>query len=454
MAIKTPLYTWTGHPLPDMGMSILTVFSEKEKPEDLTEEDLDKFVQYAERAYFTPALSGYLTVLFTSNFINPSFTPEKKQKYVGEILRSYKKEADTKFPSCIYCHKESVNLVYRDLIPMLSGRDVINFFPGGRHGLPICGFCILAIQALSIGSPKCGGKALIIHSEDHSFIIGFLKEWLPWLRSMIQLSETSQSKLPAISKPRTRLIETIEKMRREEDIKGSVTVYHLSNSGQGPGIDIYYLPCFTINFIIRAGTKKYSEVWEKLSHSSWDKQKEKSEEASYSSRNYLYEDLFTLPDASERFIRTYFLRKGLNLELMTWNITELFLKEVVGMEKNRIEAIKILGDKIAMEIVTNNDKRLWEQVYRVSYPKKFDKIRNILIKQSARMIKNSKEPLTNFENFIDIFEEGEEIARSNWELAWDLVIIKIIDKLYETKWFEENKDVLEVKEEENLSEVQ
>ena len=458
MEIQKPLYTWTGHPLTDMGIAILTVFSGKNKPEDITEEDLKSFVEYAEKIYFTKAVSGYLTVLFTSNFINPSFSREKKRKYASEILKSYEKEPDESLPDCVYCQRRSVQLVYRDLLPMLTGRGMINFFPGGEPGLPVCGYCITAIQALAIGSPKCSGKALIVHSDDHSFVIEFLEEWLPKLKNMIQLSELANGKMPKISRPRTRMIETIEKMRRENDVQSSVTVYHISNSGQGPGINIYNLPDFVINFVIKTRASRYSESWKQIKRVSWEKTRkdidEISEEERYSMSNYLYEDLFGLFDTgldtsrkTRLFVKRYFLNKALDLELSTWELTELFLKEVVALEKSRIDAIKQLGDKLADEIEGNNDKRLWSKLIRADKPRA---VRNILITQSIKNIKDSKEPVISFDSFLEIFEEGEELARVDWKFAWDLVIIKVIDGLYEKKWFEKNKEMLEIKENEEI----
>jgi len=446
------LYTWTGHPLVDMGTSILVAFSDKENPEDLTEEDLEKFVKYAEKAYFTKEISGYLSILFTMCFLNPSFTEEKKKKYAGYILRAYKEKVSDDTLPCVYCKKPSVNLIFdnkkiivaRDLIPMMTGREMINFVAQGKVGLNVCGYCITAIQALSIGSPKCNGRSLIIHSENHQFVIDLLKqdEWLPRLRRTIQLSEASQNKLPSISRPKTRLIESIEKMRKDYGyIKNNVTVYHLSNSGQGPGIDIYHLPSSIIKFVIRAKSLKYADVWESICKYSWDKDESQvNDENRYTRSNYLYEDLFNLPEKSEQFIRRYFLKKAISNELRTWNITELFLKEVVGMMKARIEAIKVLGDKFAKEIVTNNDKSLWNKIFRID---KFAELRNVLITQSIKMLKSSKEPLASFDNFIEIFEEGDELARVDWKLAWDLVLIRVIDKLYEKKWFEDKKELLE-----------
>ena len=88
------IYKWTNHPLLDMGIASLISFSGREGPEDLTPDDLEKFACYAEQAYFSPELASYLTVLFTSNFINPSFSTERKVSFVKEILRSHKNRPD------------------------------------------------------------------------------------------------------------------------------------------------------------------------------------------------------------------------------------------------------------------------------------------------------------------------------------------------------------------------
>jgi hypothetical protein len=54
------------------------------------------------------------------------------------------------------------------------------------------------------------------------------------------------------------------------------------------------------------------------------------------------------------------------------------------------------------------------------------------------------------DEFLEIFEEGEELPRVDWRLAWDLVLIRIIEKLYEAKWFEKNREVLESADEERV----
>src|SRR5690606_10047505 len=121
------------------------------------------------------------------------------------------------------------------------------------------------------------------------------------------------------------------------------------------------------------------------------------------SRNFLYEDLFALPYNAAHFVRTYLLRRGYRfaregdprreyhlareLELVSWNLTELFLKEVIGMDKNRIEAIRTLGDRIADHIVRDNDRRLFQALYRANA---YRILRNLLIKASNARLKKGQ----------------------------------------------------------------
>jgi CRISPR-associated protein Cst1 len=495
---------WTYHPLVDLGIATITAFSGHDSPAEVTFDNLEKFSDYAERTYFIPVvdekgkssflLGGYLAVLFTSNFINPSWIKKAKKekrkdeyyyakRYVHKILRSFKYQPDLTLPKCAYCGKPSIrqptsNLAYRDLIPMLTGRRVINFFPGGRSGLPLCGLCTIAIQAIAIGAPICSGRALIVSSDDPFLTLALVKKWLPETMTRIQLSETTGQKLPKIGRPLTRTVEALVSLERERINLGEnsgLTVFHLSNSGQGPNIDIYDLPANIVRFVMRAQGIRYRQIWQSIIRRSWEPSKDevnadatlikKHTRRSRKSadgpsllerRNFLFEDLFSLPAEAGRFIRTYFFQqptktgkhsdprkayKGWrDAEYIKWDLTELFLKEVVAMEKSRIEAIRNLGDRIADEIASNNDKRLWWDVYTVQ---NYYGLRNILIRESQKYIRVGKEPLIKFNPFLEIFEEGEELARVDWRLAWDLVVIRVIEKLYEKKWFEQNKEVLE-----------
>ncbi len=438
--------------------------------------DLAEFAAYAEEAYYTPELQSYLTVLFTKNgpATNPSVSIENRRQRAAKLLRAFREPSDDALSRCAYCDEPSNGLAHRDLVPMLTARDSVNFYPGGTPGIPLCGKCLLALQALSIGAPMCGGRALIVGCDDPELTLELVKEWQPKIRKRIQLSQQKGERLPIMSHPRTRTIEvlvSIEAARREEQEEqvhlrpavNSLTVYHLSNSGQGPKVDLFFLPTSVVSFVQRAKAARYAATWNTLVHQAWEippKAKKGQVETTpepTALRNFLYEDLFSLPDQAGRFIQRYLLRKATRFAQGpgdsrpsylgwrssikgTWELTQLFLSEVLGMDAQRIDAIRKLGDVIADEIATENDRRLWWNVYSAE---NYRVVRLILIRTSEHRLKRGQAPILSFDEFLRVFEEGDELPRIDWRLAWDLVLIRTIESLYEQRWFEENKEVLE-----------
>lgn len=468
VAASTSPYRWTYHPLVDMGIASLLAFAGRQRPEELTPGDLESFARYAEQAYFSPETASYLTVLFTSNFVNPSFSTERKQQFVREILRAQHMSSDRNLSPCAYCGNASVRRAHRDLVPMLTGREAVNFFPGGAPGLALCGNCIVALQALSIGSPMCSGRSLVVSSDDPALVLELVKTWQPEIRKRVQLSEQSGQKLSPVTRPLTRTIAALTKIEAQSETNASMTVYHLSNSGQGPQVDIYLLPSSVVRFVQRANAARYSATWKEVVRQAWEvpsrpqKGKAGANEKKEAARNYLYEDLFTLPDRSASFVRTYFLRKAKRYAQgpgdprstyhgwrdyipRLWNLTGLFLQEVMAVEVERIEAIRKLGDTIADEIASENDRRLWWAVYSAEA---YRQARLALIQASRRRLKRGFSPVVSLDEFLEVFEQGEELPRVDWRLAWDLVLIRVIEKLYEAKWFEKNRDVLREEEKE------
>jgi len=482
---------YTGHPLADIGVATITAFCDKLKPEDLTIKDLERTAEYLLRQYTSGTLTPYLSCVFTMNasYTQPSWNQERRKRESRELLFSFRQpaESDAAGLRCIFSGEPASRIAYRQHVPMITGEDVLNFFPAGTGGLPISGPYLLAVQAFPLGALRCYGRALAVHSPDSlDLTYAFARRFLAENRQLLLLTEQSGEKYRDAKAPKTVIVHTlleIEEERRErsdEDPAPSATVYHLTNSGQGPDIALFHLPSQVIQFLrfaSRAGTQK---VWRRIEASAWEKvvpenQKGKSKEHGRKgksakaegekplvwgpklSRNYLYEDLFDLPDRASYFVRTYFLRRAYRvtrqqddprrtyhlsqeLELVSWELTRLFLKEVIGMEKNRIEAIRTLGDRIAEHIASDNDRRFFQGLYRAD---RYVGLRNLLIKASNTRLKKGQSPLIGFEEFLRVFEEGEEVARVDWTLARDLVLIRVIEELYKKEWFGKQPDVLE-----------
>jgi len=460
---------YTGHPFVDVGAATVTAFAGKQRPEEVTREDLELIADYIAKQYQRKFMTSFLTCVFpNSGYVNPTMGEDKRREFIDFHLYSFRRDAPASPQRCVACAHPAVGLTFRQHVPLLTGEDVLNFFPNGEPGLPLCSSCLLSIAALPLGALKCSGRALIIHADDDAATLEFAREHLEQNRRLLQLAGQGDAKYPDAKQVRTRLVERLcawarrQQEERREDRPLSLTAYHFSNSGQGPDIDIYHLPSPLVDFLRTAEGAQYAATWKALVRRAWwrthdpddpDRRNEKGE--LQASRNVLYEDLFRLPDQAPTFIRRYFLRQAYRaapkddprgqyrlaaeLDLVSWPLTDLFLRKVVNMDKPRMEAIRALGDRLADYIVAQNDRRFWRNFYTA---RNYGLLRNALIKASEREIRAGRSPLIGFDDFITIFEEGEELTRADWSLARDLALIRLIEQLHARQWFAENPDAL------------
>ncbi|HTE84926.1 MAG TPA: type I-B CRISPR-associated protein Cas8b1/Cst1 [Dehalococcoidia bacterium] len=463
---------WTGHPLVDHGIAALTAFAGRRSPEVLTWEDLDRFVDFAQRHYLSSDMSKTLGTLFTINsFLNPSFkSDERKRERIGEAVGAFRREGDASLGPCTFCGRPSVRVLHRDDVPMLLGRSIVNFYPGGRPGLPTCGLCQTSLHGLVLGAPRCSGRVLVVQADDADFTLRLVGKWVHDCMRYASL-EQEGGEAPKISRPRTRVVEALSTVQAEVDserafvgVESGLVAYSLRN-GQGPNIEVCTLPSSVVGFLHKARTQRTSLTWGAIERQAWERVKRDTSAADLPAderlqhQNYLYEDLFRLPDESARFIRIYFLRNAAGLvrsgdtrleyqsvreaNLVNWDLTRLFLQEVLGMEQARIEAIRSLGDRLAEEITEDNHRRLFQRAYSAKRP---GEVRQLLLSADLERVRRSASPMLTLEDYLNVFEDGEEMARVDWRLAWDLVLIRLIEQLHAEGWLARNKEVVQAVE--------
>jgi CRISPR-associated protein Cst1 len=442
-------FRWTGHPLVDMGIAILTAFGDRRSPAQLTRADLERFATFAEAALLAKTVRSHASVVFTSNapYLQPSFTQAAQRERARQLFRSFSApEGDG--PRCVYCGRPSVRVgtssgrAYREMVPMLTGQGVVNFFPGGEHGLSMCGRCATALQALAIGAPSCEGRALVVAADDPDQLVAVVGGWLSEIRTRIQLSQVTGEKVDTWRSARTRLIERLKELEQTDGggEAAGFTVYHLSNSGQGPDLAIHTLRASVVGFVRRAQAQAYREAWRTIERRAWrdDRNRVADQEPGVEDRlrwrNTFNEALFRLPQEAGRFIRRHFCSyqrawsngSGASGPAALWPLVWLFLQEVMGMERDRIEAIRGLGDMLAEEFASY-DHRIFRRAYRAT---NYVAVRRLLVQTNAGRLRRGEAPLLDFDGFLRVFEDGDEIPRTDWRLAWDLTLIRFIDELH------------------------
>jgi CRISPR-associated protein Cst1 len=371
---------------------------------------------------------------------------------------------------------------FRQHIPLITSENIINFSPWGDPGLPVSGEALLCLQIFPMGCRKCAGRLLAVHSDNPDILQAAAREaWQENIAAIALARANHETKLPdASSSAPSLIIETIIKQtgkqnriqqahikRQRRDQHYSITAYHLTNSGQtspldekSPPLKMYHLPMSSVRFLARVATNpEYMTTWNKLVtygqqrlKPAKDKQEGKDGEMPVvrrGARNYFYEDIFRLPQEAGRFIRRYFLRvpnlypaskdsqsildnttSQLAISAIPWSFVDLFLEEVMHMEKKRITAIKELGDRLAAYVDDSGDKRFFRNFYGVS---RGDVFRNELLRAAKNAASPGKAPLFTYESFCTVFfaPDGDEDLRFDWKLARDLTFIRMLEWLSE-----------------------
>lgn len=482
---------YVGHPLVDVGIATVTAFVHKVDPTTITEADLDKIADFIARDYVVDPLKSFLNVAFpNSGYTNPAFekTPERRREYAERVARGFRNVGTDTRERCAFTGEPAVAVAFSDKlpigrgfrqhIPMTMGEGVINYYPSGDAGLPVSGKALLCIQAFPMGCAKCGGKLLAVHSDNPEITFEFAQKFLHYNLQALQLAQLAGTKKMREAKgtPRTLLIETLLDLerRRQDELQDyrpcSVTAYHLTNSGQSnpldrrnPPLEIFHIPLELTGFLNSIVKPQYKVDWEAIASRAWrlsvakkSKGKENgSEENDTPKKNFLYEDLFRLPLDASMFLRRYILRlpvrsrfeddprRGYSLKdeanLVSWKLTDLFLRKVMRMNQQRVQEIRELGDRLAQYVAEENDKRFFSSFFA---EQNYDYFRNNLIKANVNHVKHGKPPLITLDPYIQVFEEGEEMAVLKWKLARDLVLIRMVEQLHKKGWLATNREAI------------
>jgi CRISPR-associated protein Cst1 len=537
------LVRFTGHPLPDAGVATLCAMSGKDGPDELTLEDFDVVADELTANYFSGIMGSYLSCVFmNSEYVQPEpkgaegrkKKAQTRKEYEERVLRAHRWRGEDAALGlrCAFSGEPATHLVHRSQIPMLTGEDVLNFFPAGRGRLPISGPYLVAIQALPMGGRRAEGKLLFSHSDDRDLIIQLAGKCVDDNRRLLNLARANG--LPAIRGPDLSLIreqgakDQKTKLAKYPDAKapislvaadlaeislaksfasqdpGSVTVYVMSSSGQARPpetvpLEIHPIPSQVVRFFRLVGQPPTATTWKALVKRSWrnplaskeptDAQSELKSETTKKkskggsneprtkvaggagrSRNDLYADFFRIFEAdftdiskAQLFLRRHLFRnarwRGVSTHkvlaereeewsLVDWKLTDLFLREVIGMDGKRVEKVREFADKLAGYIAASKDKRLFRDLV---FAGRSWEVRNALTKAQRNQAKDQGNLLFGLQDYLEVFEADGAVGVSDWSLTRDLISIRLVESLHGKGFFKENPEVLETPEDETAA---
>lgn len=475
---------WTGHALIDMGVAAVVLATGNDRPEDVTQTQWDTWMDELEQDYQAKLLQKPCSILFTLNaFDNPSWSqqPAERARKIAETFEKARK-ADKLLPEPCTFFPEHLAVVRaaRDLFPMLMGQQQLNFYPNGRSELALSSLALGCVLSLPRVAPIVSGRAMIVGADTPDLLLDLCEQWKEELDRELALLRSGGTWKDRKA-PQTRLLEALEEVFGPDRIHrfaatdrlAGVILYHLSNSGNGPSVDIYTIRPLVNRFLARAEAAAHRPRWKALVRAFWrrpqkgnpyelavgqDKKKKASPltpDERLQARNDVYEQLPTLPDEAARFVQGIFLRFAQNRvgqrrdfcteDIDIWPLVELFLTELMPtMTPERIEALRRLADELAYEIHQNNDRKLYRQLMGLtSGQDPYSAFRALLIRAMQERLRRINQLLLTLDDYLLLFEEAEEFPRADWRLVRDLVRIRVLEQLYHAGFFEQASELLE-----------
>ncbi|AKT38509.1 hypothetical protein [Chondromyces crocatus] len=499
-----PLH-WTGHALIDVGIAGLCAFAGRERPEDLTDDDLDAATDLMASEYYSGRLATFLTCVFmNASFVQPKETPAKREAFIRQYLRAHRAAPDPRVSglACVFSGRAATVPLVRTHFPLFSGEDVLNFRPEGQTFLPAAGPFVVALFFLPLASRRSEGRLLAVHADDPALTIRFAAQYLEDNRRLLTLAlpteralvhagydreqpmwdaTKKQYKFADAKGPRSLVVHDLSKLaqavssgfRRDRPPTG-LSAYLLSNSGQGPSLDIVHIPSAAVGFIVKAAGASTASAWKALTErylsvrSTDDTGETNSSRARGKktpsipgragwTRNLAFEDLCAIFDAgfTDHRAAAFWLRRHVLGQLQTresneastdastsrphadlhgirydkdarsrsWALAELFLKEIMGMKKERLEIIRAFADKLADRIQTKNEVSLRRAVF---FEDAWGLRRRLVIEQ--RKSYEEKGPLLfGLDEFAAVWLSTENDDR----LVRDLIAIRVIERLHD-----------------------
>jgi len=444
---RSKQFYWTGHPFVDAGLTAVLLISNKKKPEELVEEDIKKAIEFASKLYAKKEWAGkYLHgMLFPNSGIlmaNPSMSkkrsPESIAKNLFDLYGSIPEITNEKSLErrCVICGRrepahDKYNL-FMSVFPLLGTGGVLNFFHSANSkGADICAYCLFLVQFMPIASYLIG-RVLVIHAYPYEKMLELCEEAV----RDVKLKELA-SNARGFKRPENFLFRKIAEITQK--VEGgyrywenvSVTIYYFICNNQNQVIDIIPIPNPVLRFIAFAESVD-PKGWRNILNIGWHISREKKEKLSFDELEKGYTNEIYRKLLNYESILPFFYNKRERKVNSSWRLLKFYCVEVLGLNKDALEFIKNVGDKIVETIEKLPDNQLKRTVRELENANKLWEFESFFIRVE-KIRQNLKLPnvLLTFDEFARLLTAYGEDVNVSWKTVKDLLLFRIYEKLHD-----------------------
>lgn len=415
-------------------------------------ENFDELRLHVEKLFniYTFQTSGRIGQVFSSN---SKFTHNSTGKDLNERIKQAIELYDTLIQEnfegyCITCGKQN-NLcsVSKTIFPLTSGNSNANFTSHFSSNFLMCKSCMTSLFFSPINMQKTAGFMGFMISNNPEINQFWSEENNKKFHSNIikNVDSLIDSKINIFE---NFIYNTIEELQ-ENELFGDITFYLISNVDKGSEVKVVHIFENQIKFLHKVAPKFFKDSLPTQSKDEWNylvfKYASKDSIGKYRTRKENIDGSNKTIKFNEEVIESkeykstiqYFnpllsnFVQGKSLlgffkkSYVSWNLTEIYLKEIKQMREERLVALKNVAGKLQL-LNKNNDKEFIRKVvFPIEKTRSQSELRTKLRELMRKLLVVSNQPLLTAEDMVfQILPSGE-----SWQETKDILLIALYEKL-------------------------
>lgn len=436
----------TGDPFADIGGYTIQYLLDKYYPD----KDIDELIKIVTSIYVNDWDANLNTFFLNSKITQPSFKGNRKYtETINYFARLFNNEEPCTQGFCRISGRET--LLYdagRDIVMLAGSGKFANFHHNFESGLKLSKEMIIRMHFIPIGSILLSGKIAILNSSNPTLTQLFVRQNID-----VNLSNISSGVKEGIAKsefknPENALFEFVDKVIADVNNEtklireASLTLYHLTNFGAKPDVEVYKLPSLVFMFYIFCNKNYLKNDWRNFVNSYYYNSKFKN--ARYNIAKQEIEDIkkenITSIKIDEYKIWTNTIYKKLlnnrsiTYEFRKWvqegnqlhlDIIRVYQQNIRNMKKETIDKILEIANYI---IEDKSEDNIMKSITKLNGIKKSYELRRFLLKLvNDNYADGNENPIISVKDYTDyLFSDS-----GNSSEIRDVLIIAIYQKMHE-----------------------
>ncbi len=442
-------YEWltkpTGDPFADAGGFAIEYLSE-----EFPDKDILELIDYITKIY-VEQWGGKLNAFFlNSKITQPAFQGARKIEESIKYFEDLIKETEPSVTGFCRITGRETKLFFggRDNSIMTGSGTLINFHHFFQKGISLSKEALIRIHFVPFACQQLQGKISLLQSNNFTFSKLFVNLTIKRNLHEIGLGISDGVAKSTFNKPANALFDFVDSSLtqlhefREEVVLTALTLYHFSNFGASPEIQLFQLPAKVFKFYRTCLQPRFSDDWQKFVRSYYYDIQHKG--AKYNLQTEKFElvksketDIIDIEDYKQwfnRILNKLLINENIRPEFLEWSrknsfsfeIVSIYQQNIIGMKKETIDKIKELAAFLVKE---EDADKIKKRVKALDGAKNAAGLRRFILKDviAANYMEGNHKTIVSVDDYVNyLFPDG-----SYWAEIRDILLIAIYQELHE-----------------------